>query len=378
MSCFNLPAANAKLNPISLESCSLRQQWVANYHSLSNRACTPGALSSPICKVNKYSVNLSIRLTLIVLAVLVVLVGFSIMVVSVQGGLLTIGWPLIAAALLVPMILLTGGMYVLHRLGKKIDVFSGTRISLFSRRYWVPITCGSISKSSDQTHINLMTYLDMSTLSEQGSGIAPVYIYPPLENRIPLGLAIPAAIPFVALFRMVYNLIRFLVVPFYIIFRMIYEYFCCKHLSKENKFICRDIVREMSRSLVAFLKAPFYAVATVIGAFYGFLDPLAGRVMMGNIERDWNDDIILSRSISMQGMHSLFRFEGGGDRQGLGQQGFYLLVCCQPIAIFFFEKGDIVFGAHTSFQIPERRTSKRVFRYPDVGVIPNLSCNSES
>ncbi|WP_100934755.1 hypothetical protein [Candidatus Chlamydia corallus] len=372
MSYFNLAATNENLKPISPEISFPKQGWQSYFRS-AFKEHKSDTLPAPVCKVNTYSVNLSIRLTVIALTVLAVLIALSIMVVNLQGVLLITAWPLVIVAILIPTILLTGGMYILHRLGRKVDVISGTCIAPFSRRCWVPMSCNYNLQKLDAKHVNHMSYLDISTLSADGSGIAAVYQCPPIEYRSLPCFGIPCAMPFVALFRMVYNLIRFLVIPFYIIFRMLYEHFFCKDLSEENRFICRDIVREMARSLAAFLKAPFYASACVIGVFYSLLDPLAGRVLMGNLERDWNDDVILSRSVSLiWEAHSSFQFEGGGGRQGLGQHGFYLMTCCQPRAVLLFDKGEIISGAHPSIQMPERRGLDFTARYPHISVIPDL------
>ncbi|ACZ33263.1 conserved hypothetical protein [Chlamydia pneumoniae LPCoLN] len=376
MSCFNLTSTNESLRPISPKASFPKQGWQSYFRS-ALRKHRSNTLSVSVCKVNKYDVNLFVRLTVIALAVVGVLILFSIMLASIQGTLVITSWPLVTAAILIPTILLTGGMYILHRLGKKVDVISGVCIPPFSRRCWVPISCSHTLEKFDEKHVSACSYLDISTLSADGSGIAAVYQCPPLLFRAFPCFGIPCAMPFVALLRMIYNLIRFLVVPFYIIFRMIYEHFFCKHLPEDDRFICKDIAREMGRSLAAFLKAPFYASACMIGAFYSLLDPLAGRVLMGSVERDWNDNVILARSVSLANeAHSLFRFEGGGGRKGLGQHAFYLMLCCQPQSVFLFDKGEIVSGAHPSIQLPERRGLDTSGRYPHISVIPDSGNDS--
>lgn len=194
-------------------------------------------------------------------------------------------------------------------------------------------------------------YTDLSTLDASGSGVALVYLYPKVvENRVPMFVFPLIGIPMFVLGRMIYNIIRSVVIPFYILLRMLIERCLHKEIRKEERFIFSDIFRETIRSLWNIIKAPFYGSAYYMALFYGLLNPLAGRIAISCLERDWNDDIIRSRSLWLIIPQRYFSFEGGGRRSGLAQHAFYSMGCFQPFALLSFKNGEVVSGGRTSLQ----------------------------
>lgn len=361
MSCFNLPEVNAKLVPINLDKSPFLDRWKENFHS----KIVP-ALSSYI-QLETYQPNYYLRITSIVFSVLVTLTLLIALITSLQAQGVALTLYSIIAAILIPVVLLSGGLYVLHKISRKVDVLSGSVIKVFEKRKWAPI---SLSYQDAENHIavqNKGSFVDLSTLDANGSGTALVYFYPSAIDFRVLTFIFPLfALPILMICKMCYNCIRFLVIPFYILFKILVQFFHKIEMRGRDSFLVSDIVREMRRSLANFLKAPFYAAASMISLFYGLLDPLSGRVMYACVERDWNDDVIRSRGIwLMQPQHN-FQFEGGGTRHGLGQFSYYLMGCFQPIGMLFFKKGHIVYGAHTSSQY---YTDKELFLYPGVAVV---------
>lgn len=205
------------------------------------------------------------------------------------------------------------------------------------------------------------SYIDLSTLDETASGIALTYHLPKeLSARCAICILSVCAIPWVVLFRMAYNIIRLFVIPFYILFRMVHQ--CLENrvsLSEDEKFTFMDILRESARSLWDSLVAPFYGTGYMISLFYSLLDPLAGRVAIATLERDWNKDIIRSKSIWLFSSQKFFKLEGGWSRKGLGQHGFYLMGCVQPHSVVLFKHGQIVSIAGPSVQSFRKKQSHK-------------------
>ncbi|ANH79030.1 hypothetical protein [Candidatus Chlamydia sanziniae] len=342
MSYFNLSAVNAQLKPISEDNFYDPNLWSQNYLKKTYSEMTE--VLSTLSLKQKYKVHFIIRIGLVALGALFILSILVAIISLIQAQLVVFSWPVIVGAILIPLILFGGGGGILYSLGKKVDIFAATRICLFDERRWVFMPL--FYKGSQYKSFQFDVCMDLSTLDHKGSGIALVYRFPYEFHVLPIFIVL-----FLVLSRMVYNLIRFFIIPFYILFRMVYDYFFCKSLFEEERFIYNDIVREMGRSLAALLKAPFYGSAYIMTTFYALLSPLAGRVALGSLERDWNDDVIYSRAhILFAGNQKNFHFEGEGNRLGLGQHGCYSLRCCQPVAVFLFKEGKIISGGSPSIQ----------------------------
>ncbi|MEF9519985.1 hypothetical protein SBV45_04270 [Chlamydia crocodili] len=350
MSCFNLPTVNEKLAPVRSSSFPDQEEWKNTFQTKLTKN------SHTHLDLEKYQANRQTRVALLALSVLITLVLLAMLLGTLQLQAFVMTWVSVVVAVAIPTILLTGGMYILHRISKKVDVLSGSVIKPFGNRIWapMPVCYYSIPKEGEKENIQERvheSHIDLSTLDATNSGVALVYYYPDgVDYRIPTFVFPLIATPFVVLIKMIYNLIRFIVIPFHILLQMVIQYFSKKDISIEDRFIFKDIVREMSRSLVNMLRAPFYGTATMMTVFYGLLNPLAGRVAYACVERDWNDDVIRSRGLWLANPQRNFKFEGGGTRQGLGQFSHYLIGCFQPTCMFLFKDGQIVSGSHISAQ----------------------------
>ncbi|EPP34412.1 putative membrane protein [Chlamydia ibidis] len=360
MSCFNLPIVNHQLRPID-ESCFPSSD---NWKRILNNELHTMLYAYDM--LPRYDVDLRARVIALSLVVVLGLVLFSSMAaaLSVQGVVLSFGS--IIPALLVPAVLIGGGIYILYTISRKVDVLSGSLICPFGPRKWVPLPLWHQTTRGKHRdgHIVKDCFIDLSTLDESKSGVALAYMYPSdAALRLPMAVFPILALPLLAIVKMVYNLIRFFVVPFYIIFQMITQYFSKIEVNVNERFALKDIAREMGRSLANFMRAPFYASAYMITVFYGLLDPLSGRVATSCLERDWNNDVIRSRGIWLCIPQRNYKFEGGGTRLGLGQFSHYLMGCFQPCAAFLFKNGEIISGANPSVQYYRE---EELFRFPGI------------
>ncbi|MEF9497151.1 hypothetical protein [Chlamydia sp. 04-14] len=350
MSCFNLPAVNEKLTPVRSSNFPDQEEWENTFQTKLTKT------TRTHLDLEKYQANRQTRVALLALSVLVTLILLAMLLGTLQIQAFVMTWISVVVAVAIPSILLTGGMYILHRISKKVDILSGSVIKPFGNRIWAPMPVCYYSKPKPGEKENIQervqeSHIDLSTLDATNSGVALVYYYPDgVDYRIPTFVFPLLATPFLVLIKMVYNLIRFIVIPFHILLQMVIQFFSKKDISIEDRFILKDIVREMARSLVNMLKAPFYGTASMMTVFYGLLNPLGGRVAYACVERDWNDDVIRSRGVWLVDPQRNFKFEGGGTRQGLGQFSHYLIGCFQPICMFLFKDGKIISGSHTSAQ----------------------------
>lgn len=348
MSFFNLQSVNDKLRPVSSDHFVNTEDWKAVANLLSS---DKEFYNAPL---PEYRVRLQVRVALLVLGILSILSLIFISLRNLKSHVATLTWPTIVLAVLIPSVLLIGGLVVFYCLGKKTDIFAGTKIEPFGRRCLVPTNLfwqKTTGKDFFAPGGDMECYADLSTLDSSGSGVALVYLYPKVvENRVPMFVFPLIGIPMFVLGRMIYNIIRSVVIPFYILLRILIERYLHKEISKEERFIFSDIFRETSRSLWNVIKAPFYGSAYYMALFYGLLNPLAGRIAISCLERDWNDDIIRSRSLWLIIPQRNFSFEGGGRRSGLAQHAFYSMGCFQPFALLSFKNGEVVSGGRTSLQ----------------------------
>ncbi|WP_366223832.1 hypothetical protein [Chlamydia buteonis] len=368
MSCFNLPSVNRRLAPVGPNHFPDETNWKNVFESKIIKN------SRNHSELERYQANHQTRVAVIALSVLITLVLLAMLLGTLQIQAFVMTWVSVVVAVAIPTILLTGGMYVLHRISNKVDVLTGSVIKPFGDRVWAPMPichyCKPKAEEKERIHKRIQeSHIDLSTLDKNSSGVALVYFYPDgIDYRIPTFVFPLIAAPFLVLIKMVYNLIRFIVIPFYILLQMVIQYFSKADVSEEDRFIFKDIVREMARSLVNLLKAPFYGTASMMAVFYGLLNPLGGRVAYSCVERAWNNDVIRSRGLWLAVPQHNFKFEGGGTRQGLGQFSYYLIGCFQPIGMFLFRQGQIVSGAHTSVQYYPK---ENLPIYPGIAVIPS-------
>ncbi|WP_284442481.1 hypothetical protein [Chlamydia gallinacea] len=375
MSCFNLSEVNAKLVPLNFKNIANVEKslWKEKFCS----HVIPSL--SPYVNVERYSPSYSLRIAYIALSLLVTLALLATLIGSLQLQVFSITGISISIAVLLPLILISGGIYVLYRLSQKVDVLSGTVIKPFGERHWVPMPLSFFTKNNSGVLCMLDRggYADLSTLDSNDSGVALVYQYPgEVDMRVPMFLFPLIAAPFVAIFRICYNLIRFLVIPFYILLQVFVQSFKSNSKILEcDRFIAKDIAREMGRSLANALRAPFYATASMITVLYGLLNPLSGRVAYSCLERAWNDDVIRSRGIWLVCPEHNFQFEGGGSRLGLGQFSYYLMGCFQPCALLYFKDGEIVYGTRPSSQY---YSGQELFVYPGLSIVQESAVHSVS
>lgn len=367
MSIFNLPATNEGLKPIQPQHFPDPQKWETKF--LSSRqmfAYLKG--DSHLKRYPLYHVDRLKRIGCIAMMIALSLIAvFPLCLRHYFKDMCHFSLHSFLPAILVPTILVLGGACVLFRLTRKVDILAGTAIHPFKPRAWAPmhIITGNTAYVTPQ----LRSYVDLSTLHSDRSGIGLVYSLPTDPcMRAQIFVLSLIALPWVTICRMVYNFIRFFVAPFYILVQMIMQ--CCARnqgeIKQEDRFVCLDIVREAARSLCNCIKAPFYYTAYLSSLLYSLMDPLAGRVMISAIERDWNDDVIRSRSVWIFHKQKFFQFEGEGARLGLGQHGHYLMGCAQPDTLLLFDRGEIVSVAGPTTQW--LKTTKAV-RLPTVKVI---------
>lgn len=335
MSLFNLPLVNTQLKHLRESDFPDTRGWCQTREIIRSQvdACPPA-----------YTINEALRSVLF--GAVVALAGtFFVLLLYTLLQAATFSGSAIILAVTIPSLMLTGGGIVLYRVSQKIDIFAGKSLNLFVKRRWVPVPLYNY-ESGKWVPVRASYYLDTSTL-EQGSGIGLAYFFPHrIGSRAPM-FVLPLVLSFfLVTVRVVYNILRFLVIPFYILFQIVHR--TPQVIEEEESFVWKDIFREMGRSLYNCLRAPFYGIAYVMTLFYGLLDPLAGRVATACVERDWNDDIIRSRSIWLCWVQRNFMFEGNGWRTGLGQFGYYSMGCFQPCALFLCKNGAIVSGTRPS------------------------------
>lgn len=352
---LNLPPAEVRLRPVTAKSFPNSSAWRATQKRITG------------CSLNASSYRpSSARVISFVVGVLVVL-GWICFRIAYLANSRVLTFPKMFAIAILPFILFGGGLAILFRIAGKVDVLYGKKIQPFISRQWERvILCekeGEFIRPIQEPDM----YMDVSLLDRTGSGIAPVYTYPPMDARTVICVVTSILLPIFSIVRMLYNIFRFFIVPFYILFQMVRQNYQTD-IPKEERFVCSDIVREMTRSLLQAVKAPFYGAACYLANLYGLLNPLSGRVVLASLERDWNNDVIRSRGVWGIFCEKNYMFEGGGTRSGLGQNAWYLLGCFQPAQLFLLKDGVIISGARPSIQsFPESKEYLASFLY---GAVP--------
>lgn len=169
-------------------------------------------------------------------------------------------------------------------------------------------------------------HIDISTLDEQGTGIARLYFKQP-RDAVLTGVFSAILMPIYVLAVMVYNLFRLIIIPFYIIIQIIRENNINIALyPDERKFSFGDIPKQMILSIGRIIQAPFYGVAMFFSSLYTLIDPLNAIKLGASIEHCWNGQIPMRNSGVWMICCTAFKdwqWEGGGGPQKLGQNGFY-------------------------------------------------------
>lgn len=251
--------------------------------------------------------------------------------------LYTVNWVNTLYVTALSFVFISGAAFLIHRVIHKQDRLTKAPLNQLSGdAHWVS-ACYSNEKRPD---IFRPCYIDTSSLDQEKSGYAYMYIYKKEEENFSISLGVLAGTPLHMLGAMVYNLIRLPIIPFYIL--------GCMAAKKEwdgKAFHFSDIPKEMGKTLFRICQAPFYALAILFATLYSFCDPLNGRKLVSALERDWNDDVSRAEGFwSVRGPQKLWRWEGGGSPNGLGKNGFFLPGCWQPIGVVHYEKGKIVYA----------------------------------
>ncbi|MFN0065709.1 MAG: hypothetical protein ACKVOH_05685 [Chlamydiales bacterium] len=195
--------------------------------------------------------------------------------------------------------------------------------------------------------------IDTSTLKD-GNGIAYSYFAKDeacASNSISFTCVITT--PIYVGGTMVYNAIRAIVVPIFVLLVYVRERISACIYGEEHgyqfattqgerKFSFTDIPKQFAISMWRVVRAPFYGLAYLLAHIYTWMDPVNGRKLVSNIERDWNDGTIRENSFWIAGgFQKGFKWEGGFGPKGLGTDGGYAPGCYQPGAILVFNAGII-------------------------------------
>jgi hypothetical protein len=145
----------------------------------------------------------------------------------------------------------------------------------------------------------------------------------------------------------------------------------------ERSFELLDIPKEMLKSIARALQAPFYALAFMIAGLCSLVNPMMGRKLGSEIERDWNDEMSLSEGFwSVGGPMELFSCEGGGGPLGLGRNGFFLAGCWQPVGIAEFNDGVLQEGYGLAHAVDSTQEDKlTLLSYSDLNDYLNKNQN---
>ncbi|WP_213357732.1 hypothetical protein [Chlamydiifrater phoenicopteri] len=344
MSCIS-----ANNTPMTPERFPSKESWKEGYHSFLK--CSKITAFSPKEKL-PYKVDSLFRIFCVVSLTIFMAVFFSLSLSNLLvSSTLSLSNPALIVATVLPLYCITSAMLVFAKIICKKDIFTNTPINPFSNRYWLHLPHVRAYQTSKETqyHPVFPTYVDTSTLDKNGSGIACGYYFiREGELRLAHSVLQMIAVPLEVIAKIVYHVFRFLIIPFYIIYKMVKSYFSQK--KHAPSFCPGDIFKEQARSIYYILRAPGYGAAHLIALFYSFIDPLAGRLAISCVERDWNDDIIRSRGLWLVKPERNFIFEGGGEKGSLSKHSFYLMGCLQPAALFLFENGSMVSATVPSAQ----------------------------
>lgn len=238
---------------------------------------------------------------------------------------------------------IAGTALVIHQaIHKDESLLGGSRGAFFNLRPHIQ-TAYLGEKDGGGLHVESQSYIDLSTLDDEGSGKAYIYSYKePVDHYFVSGTVFLAT-PVYVVGAVAYNIVRTFVVPFYVLFR------CAQDLCSTNsdqsgqqKFTVADAFSESAWSIWRAARAPFYGTAYMFAALYSFINPMGGRKLGSCIERNWNDGVYLSEGYwSVGGEMPLYEWEGGGGPGTLGKTGFFLAGCWQPTARATYKNGKL-------------------------------------
>jgi hypothetical protein len=292
----------------------------------------------------------------VVIAVIVAAVVVAIL--SANGSLLafpdkflnfihTINWTYAGMGSVICTILIGGVAVVIRRASYYEDQLTQTDMGRFKGEdHWIPAVYESEKTKGDF----YPGFIDTSTLNEEGTGTAFMYAYKDEQNTMSVNLAVFSFSSLHMIGAIAYNAIRLLIIPFFILGCMLVEKASNTAIDPDDRpYRLSDIPQEMAKSMWRMVKAPFYCVAMMFAALFAFIDPLNGRKLGATVERDWNEGVTRAEGFwSVRCAQPLWQFEGGRSPSHLGKNGFYLAGCWQPIAVAYYEKGEIARGVSLS------------------------------
>lgn len=91
-----------------------------------------------------------------------------------------------------------------------------------------------------------------------------------------------------------------------------------------HKFDFIDIPKEIFLSFKIALVAHFYSTAMFFSLVYSLISLRTGRIITGIVEREWNEDVPISKGIHIIHNHKDWRWEGGFIPSQFGQNAYYL------------------------------------------------------
>lgn len=281
-----------------------------------------------------------------VVMIALVVIGITVGIMALNGTLHTlpqtfqnINWTYAGIGLGGFAILTVGAAVIIHRVQHQIDPITQQKIGkLTGDDHWV-----AAHYQRDDMAGCFQGYIDTSTLDEEKSGVAYMYAYKDEQNHMGVSVNVTIFTPLHMVLAIVYNALRIVVIPFFILGCMLVEKASGTKIDPTDRaYRLSDIPIEIGKSIWRIVKAPFYALAFIFAAIYSLFDPMNGRKLGSYIERDWNEGVTRAEGFwSVRGPQPLWTCEGGRNPSGLGRNGFYLAGCWQPMAVVYYDKGNI-------------------------------------
>ena len=194
----------------------------------------------------------------------------------------------------IAFILVAGASWVIYRAQSKMDVLlddlRGTFGSMDEH-----LESAIASYQTPKGHIQrLAVYIDKSTLDQNGDGKAFLYYIKDPSDHYFVSAAVTLLSPAYLAGSMGYNTIRAVAIPFYVLAQYAREKCTGRPVAENERFFkLSDAPKEMIKSIVRVVKAPFYALAFFMAGLYSLVNPMGGRKLGASIERDWNEEVSL-------------------------------------------------------------------------------------
>lgn len=254
-----------------------------------------------------------------------------------------------------------GAGIVFYHLHKKNDIFLEKPNSPFIERVLIKTTLlGQFFNT--QKYKVYSCILDISTLDKNGNGICLAYydvhhtkcekknftttsFLNAIEHRVSSVFAV-LVLPLVSLCSVIYNIIRLICAPIYVLSCLMHQYIHkeVQETRREPQFELVDVALEMVASLKRIVKAPFYATAMFFALVYSLIYVRSGRIVVGILERNWNENVYISSGFQQAFAHKHWEWEGGCRPKQLGRNGYYIMGCVQPRYIFSMKNWKILEG----------------------------------